>query len=83
MGGISWRGHRRRAFPWKEATVQLKAIWRGKLGWFHHTWGDNISVLSDFISLPADNNTDNSGPKEGPLGGAPLGLVKSGLVKVE
>ena len=30
----------------------------------NQTWGDNISVLSDFISLPADNNTDNSGPKK-------------------
>ena len=32
------------------------------LGLCYQTWGDNISVLSDFISLSADNNTDNSGP---------------------
>ena len=34
------------------------------VGWFYQTWGDAISVSSDFISLPADNDTDNSGPKE-------------------
>ena len=30
-------------------------------------------MLSDFISLPADNNTDISGPKEVPLERAPWG----------
>ena len=30
--------------------------------WCYQTWGDNISVSSDFISLPADNNIDDSGP---------------------
>ena len=34
------------------------------LGWCYQTWGDNISVLSDCIGLPADYNTDNSGHKE-------------------
>jgi len=41
--------------------------------------GENISVLSSFISLPADDNTDNSGPKDVPLWGARNARPTSGL----
>jgi len=40
-----------------------------RLGLCYLLGGDTISVLSAVISLPADNNTDNSGPKEVLLGG--------------
>jgi len=32
------------------------AFVRSSLGWCYQLGGDNISVLSDFVSLPADNN---------------------------
>jgi len=54
----------------RHATDQNPGADRG-LGLCYQLGGDNISVLSAAISLPSDNNTDNSGPKEVLRGGAP------------
>jgi len=45
---------------WRDAHAAVpvslyRARERVPVGWCHQTWGDNISVLPDFISLPADN----------------------------
>ena len=50
------------AFPMMQGLAVLSRSLT--LGWCYQTWGDNISVLSDVIGLPADYNTDNSGHKE-------------------